>query len=93
MESTPVFLPGEFHGQRSLAGCGPWVTKSQTRLSGYQMLKARKIINYVKKLAMLLDVFNSHTHKGTTRTHLEVMDMFITLPMVMVMVVYTYRHT
>ena len=22
--STPVFLPGEFHGQRSLAGCGPW---------------------------------------------------------------------
>ena len=22
--STPVFLPGEFHGQRGLAGCGPW---------------------------------------------------------------------
>jgi len=22
--STPVFLPGEFHGQRSLAGCSPW---------------------------------------------------------------------
>ena len=21
---TPVFLPGEFHGQRSLAGCSPW---------------------------------------------------------------------
>jgi len=21
--STPVFLPGESHGQRSLAGCGP----------------------------------------------------------------------
>ena len=21
---TPVFLPGEFHGQRSLAGYGPW---------------------------------------------------------------------
>ena len=27
---TPVFLPGEFHGQRSLAGYSPWVTKSQT---------------------------------------------------------------
>ena len=27
----PVFLPGEFHGQRSLADDG--VTKSQTRLS------------------------------------------------------------
>ena len=22
--STPVFLPGEFHGQRSLAGYSPW---------------------------------------------------------------------
>ena len=20
----PVFLPGEFHGQRNLAGCSPW---------------------------------------------------------------------
>ena len=23
-EPTPVFLPGESHGQRSLVGCGPW---------------------------------------------------------------------
>ena len=22
-QPTPVFLPGEFHGQRSLAGCSP----------------------------------------------------------------------
>ena len=22
--NTPVFLPGEFHGQRSLVGCSPW---------------------------------------------------------------------
>ena len=29
---TPVFLPGEFHGQRSLAGYSPWVTKSWTDL-------------------------------------------------------------
>ena len=21
---TPVFLPGKFHGQRSLEGCSPW---------------------------------------------------------------------
>ena len=26
-QSTPVFLPGEFHGQRSLAGYSPWVRK------------------------------------------------------------------
>ena len=22
--TTPVFLPGEFHGQRSLVGCSSW---------------------------------------------------------------------
>ena len=32
---TPVFLPEEFHGQRSLASYSPWVTKSQTQLSDY----------------------------------------------------------
>ena len=30
---TPVFLPGESHGQRSLAGYSPWGLKSQTRLA------------------------------------------------------------
>ena len=27
MQSTPVFLPGEFHGQRSLAGYSTWGRK------------------------------------------------------------------
>ena len=27
MEHTPVFLPGESHGQRSLAGFSPWGRK------------------------------------------------------------------
>ena len=27
MATTPVFLPGEFHGQRSLAGYSPWGRK------------------------------------------------------------------
>ena len=26
-QSTPVFLPGEFHGQKSLAGYSPWGCK------------------------------------------------------------------
>ena len=30
-QPTPVFLPGESHGQRSLAGCSP-VAKSWTQL-------------------------------------------------------------
>ena len=32
-QPTPAFLPGESHGQRSLAGYSPWGQKSQTRLS------------------------------------------------------------
>ena len=27
MLPTPVFLPGESHGQRSLEGCSPWSRK------------------------------------------------------------------
>ena len=30
---TAVFLTGNFHGQRSLAGYSPWAAKSQIRLS------------------------------------------------------------
>ena len=30
---TPVFLPGEFHGQRKLAGCSPWIHRSWRQLS------------------------------------------------------------
>ena len=32
-QPTPVFLPGESHGQRSLAGYSPWGHKSRTLLS------------------------------------------------------------
>ena len=33
---TPVFLPGESHGQRSLAGYNPGrIAKSQRSLAGY----------------------------------------------------------
>ena len=31
-QPTPVFLPGESHGQRSLAGYSSWGYKSQTQL-------------------------------------------------------------
>ena len=34
-QPTPVFLPGESHGRRSLVGYSPRVTKSRTRLSDF----------------------------------------------------------
>ena len=30
---TPLFLPGEFHGQRSLVGYSPWGCKESDRLN------------------------------------------------------------
>ena len=35
---TPVLLPWKSHGCRSLVGCNPWVTKSQTWLSDFTSL-------------------------------------------------------
>ena len=32
-QPTPVFLPGEYHEQRSLVGYSPWNYRSWTRLS------------------------------------------------------------
>ena len=31
-QPTPVFLPGESHGQRSVVGCSPWIAESWTQL-------------------------------------------------------------
>ena len=62
---TPVFLPRESHGQRSLVGYSPRVTKSRTRLSDftftftlsvYRMLFQRyfpPILSYI----FLMDLF------------------------------------
>ena len=36
-QPTPVFLPGKFHGQRSLAGCSPWGRKRWTWLSDFHI--------------------------------------------------------
>ena len=40
---TPLFLPGESHGQRSLVGYSPWGCKSQTwqRLNHYHHRKGK----------------------------------------------------
>ena len=39
---TPVFLPGESHGWRSLVGYSPRVTKSRTRLSDFTSLSSKE---------------------------------------------------
>ena len=43
-QPTPGFLPGESHGQRSLAGCGPWGPKEST------MTEATEHFQYIVSL-------------------------------------------
>ena len=37
--TTPVFLPGESHGQRSLAACGPWDRRESDTAEGTEQTR------------------------------------------------------
>ena len=55
-QPTPVFLPGESHGQRSLAGHGPW---GRRELDMTEVTKhAHSIYTYYKKLAVFPVLYN-----------------------------------
>ena len=41
---TPIFLPGEFHGQRSLVGYSPWCCKESDMTKGLQLLLFIRLI-------------------------------------------------
>ena len=46
--SAPVFLPGKFHGQRSLEGCSSWGCKeldTTERLSMHAIIPSKKLGN------------------------------------------------
>ena len=49
-QPTPVFLPGEFHGQRSLVGYSPWIVKTQTQLSTHTHTHTHKRLNEINFL-------------------------------------------
>ena len=53
-QPTPVFLPGKFNGQRSLAGCSPWGCKE------WDTTKQLSTHTYPKQLSAC-----THTHKHT----------------------------
>ena len=61
-EATPVFLPGESHGQKSLVGYTPWCRKeldktewlsmhTHTRVSSWSMIPSRRVFLMVPKLS------------------------------------------
>ena len=57
-QSTPIFLPGKFHGQRSMAGFRPWGQKESDtteQLSTHMSIRLREQL--------------SHAHHTHTHTH------------------------
>ena len=57
---TPVFLPGKFHGQRSLAGYSPWGCRVRHNLVTKQHLRSLKLWN---SFAMEI-MFSYHLNLG-----------------------------
>ena len=60
-QSTPVFLPGEPHRRRSLAGCSPWGAESRTQVSMEHILN--QILGHVAAgVSEVPDVGKTPTH-------------------------------
>ena len=54
---TPVFLPGESHGQRSLVATFHWLTKSRTRLSNSLTIQVQKWRLLFFKITLFSNIF------------------------------------
>ena len=66
-QPTPVFLPGESHGQRSLVGYRQWVTKSWIRLSDLTPLLCIRLRGMLTK----------HNNFMMTILHLGISDVLL----------------
>ena len=53
---TPVFLPGESHGQRSLAGYSPRVTESLAQLSDLHFYTADSNVETATQAARIEEI-------------------------------------
>ena len=56
-QPTSVFLPGEFHGQRSLVGYSPWGHESWTQLNRLSMSAHTE---HLKKFCVFFNLFVSY---------------------------------
>ena len=63
-QPTPVFLPGEFHGQRSLAGYSPW---SHRELDTTEQITQKR----------LFSSFSLSTIKAVSSAYLRLLTFFI----------------
>ena len=64
---TPVFLPGEFHGQRSLEGYSPWGHKEMDTTKQLTLSDKRPVSRTHKELSKV----NSKRRKYLLRKHIK----------------------
>ena len=69
-QPTPALLPGESHGQRSLAGYSPQGCKELDRTEQLILLLYTTIQNYTKRKTIKgsQTIFNNQTTTTTTKT-------------------------
>ena len=63
-QPTPVFLPGESHRQRSLAGYSAWVTKSRIRLKRLCMHALRYLSMMLSSLGSGINMDNCTSYRN-----------------------------
>ena len=54
---TPIFLPGESHGQRLLVGYSPWGLKESDMTEQLTLSQIQKCVIFVYILRLILGVF------------------------------------
>ena len=59
---TPVFLPGEFHGQRSLAGYSPWGRKESDTTQRLRLRLLLPVCEMDRVLRPTLEVLGYSLH-------------------------------
>ena len=65
-QPTPVFLPGESHGQRSLAGSTHWVSKSQTWLKWLSKYSTHTVYIVIESCYFMSSFFQKFKNIYTT---------------------------
>ena len=74
-QPTPVFLPGKFHGQKSLTGTVHGVAKSRIRLSKLTLIKHSNLhpANQTSDLLHLLSWLSPESRPWMVRGHFNVL--------------------
>ena len=78
-QPTPVFLPGESHGQRSLVGWVHRVTKSQTQLKQLGMQPQRSKAIGLKSQSWCLTELELEPQLTDSRNHIRNYDALVSL--------------